>query len=79
MPLSMPNIPPIEPLGFNGRPRKGVPEMGKEFPQLNGPVFGAHNGNGQNIASGSGSAGQGAENQDNRGGSSMFELLKSEC
>ncbi|KIP10330.1 hypothetical protein PHLGIDRAFT_28558 [Phlebiopsis gigantea 11061_1 CR5-6] len=34
-PLSLPNVPSFD-VGFNGRPRKVMPEVGKEFPILNG-------------------------------------------
>ncbi|KAJ3508200.1 hypothetical protein NLJ89_g5883 [Agrocybe chaxingu] len=35
-PLSLPNVPSFEQIAFNGRPRKVLPEAGKEFPLLNG-------------------------------------------
>jgi striatin 1/3/4 len=35
-PLSLPNIPPFDQIPYNGRPRKVLPEAGKEFPLLNG-------------------------------------------
>ena len=34
-PLSLPNVPSFD-VGFNGRPRKVMPEIGKEFPMPNG-------------------------------------------
>ncbi|KAF7311631.1 Striatin-related protein [Mycena kentingensis (nom. inval.)] len=36
MPLALPNAPSFEQMAFNGRPRKHLPETGKEFPMLNG-------------------------------------------
>lgn len=36
IPLSLPNIPSFDQLPYNGRPRKVLPEGGKEFPLLNG-------------------------------------------
>ena len=33
---ALPNLPPFEPNALNGRPRKVVPDGGKEFPLLNG-------------------------------------------
>jgi striatin 1/3/4 len=36
IPLSLPNVPPLDQAGFNGRPRKTIPEVGKDFPLLNG-------------------------------------------
>jgi len=35
-PLSLPNVPSFEQIAYNGRPRKVLPETGKEFPLLNG-------------------------------------------
>jgi striatin 1/3/4 len=35
LPLTLPNVPSFEPMAYNGRPRKVMPE-GKEFPMLNG-------------------------------------------
>jgi striatin 1/3/4 len=35
VPLSLPNVPSFE-MAFNGRPRKVMPEVGKDFPNLNG-------------------------------------------
>lgn len=35
-PLSLPNIPSFDQIPYNGRPRKVLPEAGKEFPLLNG-------------------------------------------
>ncbi|KAJ7285996.1 WD40-repeat-containing domain protein [Mycena rebaudengoi] len=34
--LTLPNAPPFEQMAFNGRPRKLLPESGKDFPVLNG-------------------------------------------
>lgn len=36
IPLSLPNVPSFDQLPYNGRPRKVLPEGGKEFPLLNG-------------------------------------------
>lgn len=36
LPLQLPNVPSFEQIAFNGRPRKTMPEVGKEFPLLNG-------------------------------------------
>ncbi|PPQ78167.1 hypothetical protein CVT25_015500 [Psilocybe cyanescens] len=36
VPLSLPNIPSFDQMAYNGRPRKVLPEAGKEFPLLNG-------------------------------------------
>lgn len=36
IPLALPNLPAFDQLPFNGRPRKVLPEAGKEFPLLNG-------------------------------------------
>lgn len=35
-PLSLPNVPSFDQIAYNGRPRKVLPEGGKEFPLLNG-------------------------------------------
>ncbi|KAF8874646.1 WD40-repeat-containing domain protein [Gymnopilus junonius] len=35
-PLSLPNVPSFDQIAYNGRPRKVLPEAGKEFPLLNG-------------------------------------------
>jgi striatin 1/3/4 len=35
-PLTLPNVPSFEQMAFNGRPRKVMPEAGKDFPMLNG-------------------------------------------
>ncbi|KAG6832732.1 hypothetical protein H0H92_012304 [Tricholoma furcatifolium] len=35
IPLSLPNVPPFEPINYH-RPRKVLPEAGKDFPVLNG-------------------------------------------
>lgn len=34
--MAIPNVPPFESMPYNGRPRKILPEAGKEFPILNG-------------------------------------------
>ncbi|KAI0698494.1 WD40-repeat-containing domain protein [Cytidiella melzeri] len=36
LPVTLPNVPPFESVAFNGRPRKVMPEVGKEFGMLNG-------------------------------------------
>lgn len=36
LPLALPNVPSFEQMAYNGRPRKVMPEPGKEFPLLNG-------------------------------------------
>jgi striatin 1/3/4 len=36
LPLSLPNVPPFDQMAYNGRPRKVMPETGKDFPILNG-------------------------------------------
>ncbi|TFK54848.1 WD40 repeat-like protein [Heliocybe sulcata] len=36
LPLSLPNVPPFEQMPYNGRPRKVMPEVGKEYPVMNG-------------------------------------------
>ncbi|OBZ75399.1 Striatin-3 [Grifola frondosa] len=36
LPLQLPNVPSFEQIPFNGRPRKVMPEVGKDFPLLNG-------------------------------------------
>ncbi|KAJ7043276.1 WD40-repeat-containing domain protein [Mycena alexandri] len=38
IPLTLPNAPPFEQMAFNGRPRKLLPESGKDFPMLNGNI-----------------------------------------
>lgn len=35
MPLTLPNVPSLDQMAYNGRPRKLVPEVGKDFP-ING-------------------------------------------
>jgi striatin 1/3/4 len=37
--LTLPNAPPFEQMAFNGRPRKLLPETGKDFPMLNGNIL----------------------------------------
>jgi len=36
LPVSLPNVPSYDQIAFNGRPRKVMPDVGKEFPMLNG-------------------------------------------
>lgn len=36
LPLALPNVPSFDQMAYNGRPRKVMPEAGKEFPMLNG-------------------------------------------
>lgn len=36
IPLALPNVPPFEQMAYNGRPRKVLPEAGKDFPIHNG-------------------------------------------
>lgn len=36
LPLTLPNVPSFDSMAFNGRPRKVMPEAGKDFPILNG-------------------------------------------
>ena len=36
LPLTLPNVPSFEQMAYNGRPRKSLPEAGKDFPLLNG-------------------------------------------
>jgi striatin 1/3/4 len=36
IPLALPNVPSLEQMAYNGRPRKVMPEAGKDFPMLNG-------------------------------------------
>lgn len=36
IPLALPNVPSFDQMSFNGRPRKVMPEVGKEFPMING-------------------------------------------
>jgi len=36
IPLSLPNVPSFDQMPYNGRPRKVLPDAGKEFPILNG-------------------------------------------
>jgi len=40
LPLALPNIPSFDQMPYNGRPRKMVPEVGKDFPLLNGMNLG---------------------------------------
>jgi len=34
LPLSLPNVPSFDQMPYNGRPRKAMPELPKEFPQM---------------------------------------------
>lgn len=34
LPLSLPNVPSFDQIAYNGRPRKAMPELPKEFPQM---------------------------------------------
>lgn len=36
LPLALPNVPSFDQMAYNGRPRKVMPEAGKDFPLLNG-------------------------------------------
>lgn len=36
LPLTLPNVPSFDQMAYNGRPRKVMPEVGKDFPILNG-------------------------------------------
>lgn len=36
LPVSLPNVPSFDQMGYNTRPRKLMPEVGKEFPLMNG-------------------------------------------
>jgi striatin 1/3/4 len=36
LPLTLPNVPSFEQMAYNGRPRKNMPDTGKDFPLLNG-------------------------------------------
>ncbi|KAI0075489.1 WD40 repeat-like protein [Panus rudis PR-1116 ss-1] len=36
LPVALPNVPSFEQMAYNGRPRKVMPEVGKDFPILNG-------------------------------------------
>ncbi|KAI0747858.1 WD40 repeat-like protein [Daedaleopsis nitida] len=36
LPLQLPNVPQFDQMAYNGRPRKAMPEVGKEFSMLNG-------------------------------------------
>ena len=41
LPLALPNVPNFDQMAYNGRPRKIVPEVGKDFPAMNGvPLVG---------------------------------------
>ncbi|EGO21685.1 hypothetical protein SERLADRAFT_474407 [Serpula lacrymans var. lacrymans S7.9] len=67
MPLSLPNLPPFEQI-YNGRPRKVMPEGGKEFPLLNG----MNNMSGPSSAP-AGTGPQGNLERGNPMGSNMFQ------
>lgn len=34
LPLSLPNVPSFDQIAYNGRPRKAMPDLSKEFPQM---------------------------------------------
>lgn len=36
LPVQLPNVPPFEQASYNGRPRKTIPDVGKEYSMLNG-------------------------------------------
>jgi striatin 1/3/4 len=36
LPLTLPNVPSFDQMAYNGRPRKSMPDSGKDFPLLNG-------------------------------------------
>ena len=36
LPLQLPNVPQFDQMAYNGRPRKVIPEVGKDFSMLNG-------------------------------------------
>ena len=36
LPLQLPNVPQFDQMAYNGRPRKAMPEAGKEFNMMNG-------------------------------------------
>jgi len=36
LPLTLPNVPSFDQMAYNGRPRKSMPDTGKDFPLLNG-------------------------------------------
>ncbi|KAI0781213.1 WD40 repeat-like protein [Trametes elegans] len=40
MPPQLPNVPSFEQMGFNGRLKKGIPEVGKDYSTLNGVASG---------------------------------------
>ncbi|KAL5529432.1 hypothetical protein ACEPAG_5417 [Sanghuangporus baumii] len=73
MPLTLPNVPSLDQMAYNGRPRKVVPEAGKDFPALNGMMGGP-------MAGQSGANAQGAiPEKDNRiGTKSNINLQQSQ-
>ncbi|KAF7359399.1 Striatin-related protein [Mycena sanguinolenta] len=68
MSLTLPNAPSFEQMAFNGRPRKLLPESGKDFPMLNGNI--------NNLMSGPSSAPAATANleRSNPLGSGMLQL-----
>lgn len=40
LPLALPNVPSFDQMAYNGRPRKVLPDAGKDFPLLNGIMSG---------------------------------------
>ena len=36
LPLQLPNVPQFDQMAYNGRPRKAMPEVGKDFSMMNG-------------------------------------------
>ncbi|KAF8184970.1 WD40-repeat-containing domain protein [Mycena galopus ATCC 62051] len=66
--LTLPNAPSFEQMAFNGRPRKLLPESGKDFPMLNGNI--------NNLMSGPSSAPAASTNleRNNPLGSGMMQL-----
>lgn len=53
LPVSLPNVPSYDQLAFNGRPRKVMPDVGKEFPMLNGMSIMSNNSSASSSSSGS--------------------------
>jgi striatin 1/3/4 len=41
LPLALPNLPAFEQMPYNGRPRKVMPDVGKDYPAMNGGGLGA--------------------------------------
>ena len=52
--LSLPNVPSIDSMAYNGRPRKSVPEVGKDFMPNGMPMNGQSGGPSGNASQGSG-------------------------